>query len=231
MNDLEQYELNAREWWHETGRFRPLYHLNAPRFTYFDHLLPDWNDLSVLDVGCGGGYTCEFLAKRNLKMHGLDLSHSSIKEASLHAQAQGLKIHYTQGDACALPFPDSHFDVVVCVDVFEHVESPQKAISEIARVLKPGGHLLYDTINRNFLSKFIVVWLLEKILRLIPSDTHDPELFITPKEMIEMLSQSNMSTINQSGLIPIGWSFKNRFFTFVTTPLKLIFYLGVARKI
>ena len=104
----------------------------------------------------------------------------------------------------ALPSEDSSFDVVICVDVLEHVKDPQKAIAEIARVLKPGGMFCFDTVNRTTRSRLVMIWLLETILRQIPPGIHDWHKFITPQELVCWSQQAGLSTINIKGFNLFG---------------------------
>lgn len=122
-----------------------LYHLNEPRFNFFDSYIPNWNNLRVLDVGCGGGFSCEYIANRGAIVSGIDQSAKCIEQACIHAVKNRLNIDYQYGYAEAIPFQDSTFDVVVCVDVLEHVADLVKTILEISRVLKPGG-LFFSTL-------------------------------------------------------------------------------------
>jgi 2-polyprenyl-6-hydroxyphenyl methylase/3-demethylubiquinone-9 3-methyltransferase len=232
MNDLEQYEINAREWWADNGRFRPLFYLNVPRFEYFDDLIPLWKNKKILDVGCGGGYTCEFLSPRGAEVHGVDLSKASIQAAEQHARENNLNINYQQANACQLPYPDATFDKVLCVDVLEHLEKWELplAIAEIKRVLKPGGHFLFDTINRNWFTRFFVVWLMEKILRMIPINTHAARLFIRPNELRIILESNGLKVIDIKGMCPWGFDLSSRAPKFKIIPWTFAFYLGVAKK-
>jgi 2-polyprenyl-6-hydroxyphenyl methylase/3-demethylubiquinone-9 3-methyltransferase len=180
-NNLEFYDQQAVHWWSEDAVIAPLQQLNPLRFAYFDRVISDWRGLKVLDVGCGGGFTCEFLSNRGAQVYGIDQSTPCIDAAKVHAEKIGLPITYCVGVAEALPFGDASFDVVVCVDVLEHVDSPTRTVEEIGRVLKPGDMFCFDTINRTMRSRLIMIWLLENLLRQIPPGIHDWHKFITPQ--------------------------------------------------
>lgn len=158
----------------------------------------------MLDIGCGGGFTCEFLTKRGAVVTGIDLSSACIKAASYHAQKTGLSIHYQQAKGEALPFENELFDVVVCVDVLEHVESPAQTVAEASRVLRPGGKFCFDTINRTWQSKLVMIWLLEDILRQIPRRIHDWRKFVTPTELSKIMLQQGMETLSMAGFDLFG---------------------------
>lgn len=188
-NDLEFYDLSAENWWSPQAKIFALYHLNPPRFEFFDRYAGNWQDLKVLDVGCGGGFTCEFMAQKGAVVSGIDQSQKCIIKAQEHANNSELKINYLQGLAEEIPFSNSVFDIVTCVDVLEHVANLPQTVSEIYRVLKPNGLFLFDTINRNLKSKFIMIWLLENLLKEIPQGVHDWHKFIQPKELQEIMQQ------------------------------------------
>lgn len=184
-NDLDLYNREGKSWWQPGSPLHVLESMNPTRFEFFDRFVKDWRGLHVLDVGCGGGFTCEFVAKRGARVSGVDLSPVSIETAAEHARANGLEIAYQVSSAENLPFKQEQFDVVVCVDVLEHVSDLRRTLAEIQRVLKPGGIFLFDTINKTFKSKLIMIWLLERLLKQIPKGTHDWKLFIPPQRLIE----------------------------------------------
>ncbi len=201
-NDLGIYDREAEHWWRSVGPFATLRHLNPPRFRFFDRFVPSWSGLRVLDLGCGGGLTAEVLAKRGATVIGVDRSLPSLRVARRHAG--NLAVGYAGGDAGALALADSSVDVVVCVDVLEHVPSVPQVLAECARVLKPGGWLLFDTINRTWLARLVVVWLLEHVVRTIPRGTHDWRMFITPAEMRAHLASTGFDDLTLRGFDVVG---------------------------
>jgi 2-polyprenyl-6-hydroxyphenyl methylase/3-demethylubiquinone-9 3-methyltransferase len=210
-NDLEFYSNVASEWWQPDSLIYALNHLNPLRFDYFDRHLADWQGVRVLDIGCGGGYTCEFLAARGAIVSGLDQSQDCITVAQDHANQQGFSIDYQQGLAESLSYADASFDAIVCVDVLEHVSNLTQVIQEIERVLKPEGCFLFDTINRTWQSKLIMIWLLENILKLIPTGIHDWNQFVTPEELTSLLIQSGFDQIEIKGFSLFGNSLADYF--------------------
>lgn len=194
----------AEQWWDGGAKIYALHHLNAPRFDYFDRHIPNWTGLTVLDVGCGGGFTCEFLAQRGAVVHGVDQSHHCIAKAKEHAASSELAIAYQHGYSESLPYEADSFDVVTCVDVLEHVAHLQQSLVEIYRVLKPGGMFCFDTINRTFRSKLILIWLLEDVLRLIPSGVHDWQKFIKPVELTQMMQSMEFNCVEIKGFNVFG---------------------------
>lgn len=229
-NNLEQYDTMAEHWWKDKGPFAPLFHLNPYRFSYFDTFVPQWKGLRVLDVGCGGGFTTEFLAKRGARVAGVDRAVRIVEVAREHAREQGLTIDYRQGVAESLPFTNETFDVVTCVDVLEHVADLKRTIDEISRVLKPDGLFLFDTINRTLRSKFIIVWLLENILSRVPKGTHDWNMFIKPEELQEVLLQRGFDDLEFTGLSPRGENLRTKVPYFKMGSDMSTLYLGKARR-
>ena len=229
-NDQAMYRSYAAEWW--TGRhrwLRTMHNLVPPRLKYFDSVVPDWRGMSVLDLGCGGGFMAEALARRGAQVIGVDPSAPAIEAAREHAKAEGLAIDYQVGTGEAIPVLDESFDCVVVVDVFEHVADVSIVLDEIRRVLKPGGLLLFDTLNRTKVSAFIFVTLGEDILRIGPRGTHDPAKFIKPAELQAMLTEARFDAAPVAGLGPNGL---NRRFdvTFGLLPTVALMYLGYATK-
>ncbi|MBD2530785.1 3-demethylubiquinone-9 3-O-methyltransferase [Nostoc flagelliforme FACHB-838] len=208
-NNLEYYDLNADTWWKEDKVLYLSNHLNKSRFEFFSNFVPDWKGVKVLDIGCGGGLACEFIANQNAYVSGIDLSFNSIKIAQEHARNSNLKIDYQRALAENLPYQENSFDVVLCFDVLEHVEDWQKVISEAYRVLRKDGLFLFDTINRNLKSKFIMIWLLEDTLKHIPPGLHDWNKFIKPEEMIETMEKAGFADFEIKGFdLTGGTNFK-----------------------
>jgi 2-polyprenyl-6-hydroxyphenyl methylase / 3-demethylubiquinone-9 3-methyltransferase len=203
-NDLGIYDREAAHWWAASGPFATLRRLNPPRFRFFDRFISRWSGLRVLDLGCGGGFTAEILASRGARVVGVDRSCPSLGVGRRHAAANGLTIGFAAGDALALPLADRSVDVVVCVDVLEHVPSVPQVLAECARVLKPRGWLLFDTINRTWLARAVVVWLLERVVHVIPRGTHDWRMFVTPAEMHAHLGTAGFSDLTLRGFDVVG---------------------------
>jgi 2-polyprenyl-6-hydroxyphenyl methylase / 3-demethylubiquinone-9 3-methyltransferase len=203
-NDLEYYNLNADKWWQEGEVLNLSNYLNESRFKFFSQYIHDWKGLQVLDIGCGGGLACEFLAKQEAIVYGIDISCNSIKIAQEHAHQNQLMINYYCGTAENLPFEANQFDVILCCDVLEHINNWQKVIAEAHRVLKPKGIFLFDTINQTFKSKLIMIWLLESILRRLPQGMHDWSKFIKLEEMYSIMQESGFREILIKGFDMTG---------------------------
>lgn len=158
LNDLSLYD--RAPWWDPASPYNLLLRMNEVRVPYFLRFLPSAERLLIMDAGCGGGFVAEALAKRGHKVVGVDLSAPALEAARAHAALAALPdLQYVQGSIYALPAEDSSLDVVVACDVFEHLADVPAALREIARVLKPGGVLVFDTIAKtawSFLGPFLV---------------------------------------------------------------------------
>ena len=207
--DNAVYDRMADGWWDEAGVLHALAALNPARFGYMRRMVveelrlaPD--GLHVLDVGCGGGLLAEEFARLGCSVMGVDPSEESVAAARMHAAGQGLAIGYQCALGEALPFGDASFDVVYCCDVLEHVNEVRQVIAETARVLRPGGIYLYDTINRTLQSRLIVIKLLQewRWTALMPPGLHDWTMFIRPAELQRAFVQHGLVPGGLTGLKP-----------------------------
>ena len=226
-NDLTIYDQVANQWWSDDIRWvRTLKNLVPGRLKWFDRHI-DWHGKQVLDLGCGGGFMAEALAARGAHVTGIDPAAAAIEAARNHARGAGLHIGYDVGVGEALPYDDAGFDAVVCVDVLEHVTDLHKVLSEVARVLRPGGLFLFDTINRNPLARLATITVAEDLLRLLPRGTHDPAMFIKPGELRRAMEGTGFVPGPVTGLGPRGMN-RRLDLTFGPLPLTAILYMGVA---
>jgi 2-polyprenyl-6-hydroxyphenyl methylase/3-demethylubiquinone-9 3-methyltransferase len=229
-NDLSIYEDNAQAWWDGSQRFMRLLANQVPvRLAYFDRTAPDWRGIEVLDLGCGGGFMAEALARRGAHVTGIDPSVASLEAAHKHARSQGLDILYRAGVGEAIPLDSNAVDRVVCVDVLEHVQDVEKVLIEVHRVIRPRGIFFFDTVNRNWLSRFIVITLAENILKALPRGAHDPANFIRPVELQRQLERIGF-TVDRgtfAGMKAAGVD-QRQDLVFELTPVTWTLYLGYA---
>ncbi len=185
------------------------------KFEYFHEKIGRLEGAHILDLGCGGGILAEEFAKRGAHVAGIDLSVTALRTARDHATAGGLQIRYEVGKAEDLPLDGGLFDAVVCADCLEHVDDLERVVGEVGRVLKDGGVFCFDTFNRNFLSKVLIAWLLERRLRreyrglnVTERDyaVHDWKRFIKPEELTEMLTRHGLFTGEMKGIQFGGFS-------------------------
>jgi len=228
-NDLTIYDDVADSWWTDEVRWvRTLKNLVPGRLAWFDRQT-GWAGKDVLDLGCAGGFMAEAIAAKGAHVTGIDPAADAIGAARVHAAQTGHDIRYDVGLGEALPYEDAAFDIVVCVDVLEHVQDLERVMAEIARVLRPGGIFLYDTINRNPVARLATITVAEDILRLLPKGTHDPQMFIKPAELVRALTIAGLEAGAQTGLGPRGINRRGDF-VFGPLPLKTVIYMGVAQK-
>ncbi|WP_300034736.1 bifunctional 2-polyprenyl-6-hydroxyphenol methylase/3-demethylubiquinol 3-O-methyltransferase UbiG [uncultured Roseobacter sp.] len=227
-NNLGIYDDFAQQWWSDDVRWvRTLRNMVPGRLKWFD-TYADWQDADVLDLGCAGGFMAEALAERGAQVTGIDPAAEAVAAARAHASEQGLGIRYDTGYGEALPYASDSFDIVVCVDVLEHVRDLPQVLAEVARVLRPGGLFLYDTINRNIIARTVVVTVAEDLLRLLPKGTHDPAMFIRPAELRVALTGAGLVPGASTGLGPRGLNRRGDF-VFGSLPVQAVIYMGVAR--
>ena len=158
----------------------------------------------MLDVGCGGGLLAEEFAGLGCRVTGVDPSTESLQTAREHARVSGLEIDYVDGTGEQLPFPDATFDVVYCCDVLEHVDDLQRMLDESARVLKPGGVYMYDTINRTRRSNLVMIKLFQewRWTALTEPNLHDWDMFIKPSELVAGLARAGLDNRDVVGIGP-----------------------------
>ncbi len=208
--DNSMYQAENDQWWQpDSALFLLKTFINPVRVGYFAKKL--FNGLNIdphgstaLEVGCGGGIFCEEIARMGFDTTGIDPFAQSLQIAIKHAETSGLEINYKQGTGEALPFRDSSCDVVFCCDVLEHVRDLPKVISEISRVLKPGGVFCYDTINRTWISKLIAINIAQRWgwWAFMPPDFHIWKMFIKPDEIKLLLQQNNFEWREHRGTAP-----------------------------
>lgn len=194
------YETLGHGWWDPDGPMGVLLHMNRFRYGYFRRVLEDPKGLRILDVGCGGGFLAEAFAADGADVFGLDLSPGAVRTARDHAAGQDLRLRVVSGRAESLPFPLAMFDAVLLADVLEHLDDRAKTLAESFRVLKGGGVLLYETVNRTFLSRIGAIWVMEYALKKIPVRSHDWRKFIRPPELVASLERCGFRNQEFRGL-------------------------------
>lgn len=194
-------------------------------------------ELNILDIGCGAGFLTNYLAQTFTNVSGIDQSQNSLNVA--HDADKSGSVYYLKADAYELPFEDQTQDVVCAMDFLEHVENPEKVVSEAARVLKPGGQFFFHTFNRNFISWLIVIKCMEWFMPNTPANMHVLDLFIKPGELDKFMQQNHLISKEWIGIRPqidgpfIRSFFKRKVedsFSFTTTKGLMMGYMGVAIK-
>jgi 2-polyprenyl-6-hydroxyphenyl methylase/3-demethylubiquinone-9 3-methyltransferase len=206
--DNSIYDGDGDIWWDESSPLNSLRTaVNPGRVGYLKTVVERAGLRSgskALDVGCGGGLMAEEVAELGFVVVGVDPSAPSIATARTHAEASGLRIEYRQASGEALPFADGAFDLVYCCDVIEHVANPDLLIAESARVLRPGGVYVFDTINRTIPSQVVMIKLFQdwRPTRFMPRNLHDWRKFIKPSELLPLLERHGLRNKEIVGLSP-----------------------------
>jgi 2-polyprenyl-6-hydroxyphenyl methylase/3-demethylubiquinone-9 3-methyltransferase len=181
--EIAKFDAIASRWWDPGGEFRPLHEINPLRLDYVDRCAP-LSGRKVLDIGCGGGLLAEGMASRGAKVTGIDLSEGAIQVAKLHLKECGHKVEYrlVSAEALAAEQPAA-FDTVTCMEMLEHVPDPGSVIAACAQLVRPGGDLLFSTLNRTAKAFGMAIVGAEYLLRLVPAGTHEYAKFIRPSEL------------------------------------------------
>nr|WP_246082621.1 bifunctional 2-polyprenyl-6-hydroxyphenol methylase/3-demethylubiquinol 3-O-methyltransferase UbiG [Rubellimicrobium rubrum] len=219
--EVEKFERMAAEWWDPQGKFKPLHMLNPVRLDYIvtqvaarfgrdRHRDKPFAGLRILDIGCGGGLLSEPMARMGADVVGADAAARNIPVARLHAEQSGLPIDYRHATAEALAEAREDFDVVLNMEVIEHVADPGDYLRSIHDLLRPGGLHVCSTINRNPRSYVMAIIGAEQVMRWLPRGTHDWKKFIRPDELFDLLQKADLTPIDRMGMVfnPVAWSWR-----------------------
>lgn len=235
--ELEKFRRMATEWWDPEGKFKPLHRFNPVRLEYIrdkacthfkrrkDHIRP-LEGLKLLDVGCGGGLLCEPMARLGAQVTGIDALEQNIEIASLHARDVDLEIDYRATTAEDLHARGETFDIVLSMEVVEHVADPFAFLESVGNLVAPGGLAFAATLNRTPKAFALAIVGGEYIMRWLPRGTHNWRKFVKPSEMVEGLSAGGIEMQELTGVVfnPLNgtWSTNDRDLD--------VNYMGVGRK-
>lgn len=216
--EVAKFEAMAAEWWDTEGKFKPLHLMNPCRLDYitaqiaaeFDRDLTQalpFKGLRILDIGCGGGLLSEPMARLGADVVGADAAPRNIPVAQVHAAQSGLVIDYRHTTAEDLAASGEQFDVVLNMEVVEHVADPQGYLTACQLLLKPGGLMICSTLNRNAKSFVMAIVGAEWVMRWLPKGTHDWAKFITPDELYDMIRKAGLEPVDRKGMVfnPVSW--------------------------
>lgn len=203
--ELAMFDGLAERWWDPAGDMGPLHTVNPVRLRYIESCLATTGErlrgLRVLDVGCGGGILSEALARAGARVTGIDLAAEALAVARRHAEDAGLDIDYRHIAAEALAdVAAGEFDLVCCLEMLEHVPDPEAVVAACARLVRPGGHVVFSTINRNPKAFMLAIVAAEHLLRLIPRGTHEYAKLIRPSELSAWSRQAGLRVRDLRGL-------------------------------
>jgi 2-polyprenyl-6-hydroxyphenyl methylase/3-demethylubiquinone-9 3-methyltransferase len=219
--EIAKFEAMAAEWWDPHGKFKPLHMLQPCRLDYvIDQICAEFGrdpkgerplaGLRLLDIGCGGGLLSEPMARLGADVVGADAAARNIPVARVHAAQMGLDIDYRHTTAEALAAAGERFDVVLNMEVVEHVSDPLAYLTACRELLKPGGLMICSTINRNPKSYVMAIVGAEQVMRWLPKGTHDWSKFITPDELFDLLRRAGLEPVDKKGFVfnPFTWSWR-----------------------
>ncbi len=207
--EIQNFSKDSDHWWDENGPFRPLHLLNPVRLNYFKQQIcthfdintdtsAPYKGLDIIDVGCGGGLVCEPLARLGAKVTGIDADENAIEVATSHAKQSGLKIKY---EATSSENMKKKYDVVLALEIIEHVDNPELFVQSIFNLCKPDGLVIFSTLNRTPKSYALGIVAAEHIVKWVPKGTHDWKKFVKPSELAKMIRDNNAAPQNVCGLI------------------------------
>ena len=209
--EVERFSRMAAEWWSPTGKFRPLHKFNPVRLTYIrdrvcaafgrdPNAARPFEGLRLLDIGCGGGLLCEPMARLGAEVVGADPSETNIEVARLHAAQSGLDIDYRAVAAEDLAAAGESFDIVLNMEVVEHVADVDLFVRSCASMVRPGGLMFVATINRTLKAYGLAIIGAEYVLRWLPRGTHRFDKLVRPDELDRALAPTGLTVIDRTGV-------------------------------
>jgi len=209
--EVARFSAMAAEWWNPNGKFRPLHKFNPVRLQYikekvcetFDRDIKDpraFAGLRFLDIGCGGGLLCEPMARLGAEIIGADASETNIEVAKIHAEQSGLEIDYRAVTAESLETDGEKFDVILNMEVVEHVADVNLFMTSCARMVKPDGLMFVATINRTPKARALAIFMAENVLRWLPKGTHEYEKLVRPEELEAPINSEGMEIVDRTGV-------------------------------
>jgi 2-polyprenyl-6-hydroxyphenyl methylase / 3-demethylubiquinone-9 3-methyltransferase len=235
--EVAKFEAMAAEWWDPAGKFKPLHMLNPCRLDYICTQIAaefgrdlraerPFAGLRLLDIGCGGGLLAEPMARLGADVVGADAAARNIPVAQVHAEQSGLTIDYRHTTAEDMAAAGERFDVVLNMEVVEHVADPLAYLTACHDLLKPGGLMVCSTLNRTPKSFLMAIVGAEHVMRWLPRGTHDWKKFITPDELCDLIARAGLNPVDRKGMVfnPLAWSWglsdRDLSVNYVTTSLR-----------
>lgn len=217
--EVAKFSAMAAEWWDPAGKFAPLHKFNPVRLGFIrdtvgGHFgrqgLKPFQGLNLLDIGCGGGLLSEPMARLGFSVLGADASEKNVKTAAAHASATGIEIDYRVATAESLAADGRAFDVVLNMEVIEHVADLPGYLGACARLVKPGGLMFVASLNKTLKSLALAKIAAEYVLRWLPPGTHDWNRFVEPRKLQAMLEEAGLKVLKTRGVTfdPMTWDWR-----------------------
>ena len=200
VDEVAKFEAMAPIWWDKNGVQKALHDINGLRISYINANI-SLSGRRILDVGCGGGILSEAMAELGADVTGIDAGEAPLAVAKLHLKESGLRVAYQQ--ATAEEFAETHpagFEVVTCLELLEHVPEPSSVVAACKKLVKPGGHVFFATLNRNLKSFLFAIIGAEYILRMVRRGTHTYKKFVKPGELEDWAAAAGLTFADLTGL-------------------------------
>ncbi|MEN0087267.1 MAG: bifunctional 2-polyprenyl-6-hydroxyphenol methylase/3-demethylubiquinol 3-O-methyltransferase UbiG [Pseudomonadota bacterium] len=209
--EIEKFHAMAKEWWNPHGKFKPLHKFNPVRLEYIRNQVAQqfgrdirapkpFEGLRFLDIGCGGGLLCEPMARLGAEIVGADAGATNIEVAKIHAEQSGLDIDYRATTAEALAEAGETFDVVLNMEVVEHVSDVDLFMDACCTMVRPGGMMFVATINRTLKARALAIFMAENVLRWLPKGTHEFEKLVKPSELQATFDRNGLHLLDETGV-------------------------------
>jgi 2-polyprenyl-6-hydroxyphenyl methylase/3-demethylubiquinone-9 3-methyltransferase len=198
--EIARFEALADRWWDTEGDFKPLHDINPARLEFIDQRV-GLQGKRVLDIGCGGGILAEAMAARGARVTAIDMAAAPLAVAQIHVRESGLEVEYLKATAEEHAEARSEgYDVVTCLEMLEHVPDPSLVVAACSRLVRPGGHVFFSTINRNPKAWVMAIFGAEYVLRLLPRGTHEYAKLIRPSELAEWIRAAELELTGFTGM-------------------------------
>jgi len=199
--EIAHFAKDSADWWNTEGAFAPLHRMTPARMRFIKDAIGEVKNKTILDIGCGGGLISVPLSRLGGKVTGIDADKQAITVAKNHAKAEKLDIEFINGAAEDLVAAHKKYDVVMALEIIEHVDNPTLFVQLCADLVKPKGIVIFSTLNRTWKSYALGIIAAERILQWVPAGTHDWKKFIKPSELAKMAEQSGLFLRNAKGMV------------------------------
>lgn len=200
-NEISHFAQDSADWWNVDGAFAPLHRITPTRMRYLKSVIGEVKGKTILDIGCGGGLTSVPLSRLGAKVTGIDADKQAISVAKQHSKEQNLDINFIHGAAENLVEEGQKFDVVMALEVIEHVDNPDLFVKLCSQLVKPNGIIIFSTLSRTWKSYALGIIAAERVLRWVPVGTHDWKKFIKPSELARLATGCGLTVTDAKGMV------------------------------